>query len=83
LKRVRNILANPYVAVVVDRYDDNWKKLAYVLVAGSAKILLGGQRHARAVRLLRRKYPQYRKMKLEERPIIRITITGWTSWGKF
>jgi PPOX class probable F420-dependent enzyme len=81
LKRVRNIRANPYVAVVVDRYDENWKKLAYVLITGRAKLLLRGTRHSRAVRLLRKKYPQYRKMNLEERPIIRIAIAAWTSWG--
>jgi PPOX class probable F420-dependent enzyme len=80
LKRIRNIRANPHVAVVVDRYDDNWKRLAYVLILGRAKILLRGARHKKAVRLLRKKYPQYRKMRLEERPIIRITPTRWKSW---
>jgi len=81
LKRVRNILANPYVAVVIDRYDEDWNKLAYVLITGRAKLLLRGARHERAVRLLRKKYPQYRQMRLEERPVIRIAIAGWTSWG--
>jgi PPOX class probable F420-dependent enzyme len=81
LKRVRNIRANPYVAVVVDRYDEDWRRLAYVLVTGRAKILLRGARHSRAVRLLRKKYPQYLKMRLEERPVIRIAIAGLTSWG--
>jgi PPOX class probable F420-dependent enzyme len=81
LKRVRNILANPHVAVVVDRYDENWKKLAYALISGRAKLLFGGVRHAKAVRLLRRKYPQYRKMRLEERPMIRIAILSWTRWA--
>jgi PPOX class probable F420-dependent enzyme len=81
LKRVRNIRANPYVSVVVDRYDENWKKLAYVLITGRAKLLLRGTRHTRAVRLLRKKYPQYRKMSLEKRPVIGIAIVGSTSWG--
>ncbi|HEY3302151.1 MAG TPA: TIGR03668 family PPOX class F420-dependent oxidoreductase [Candidatus Binatia bacterium] len=81
LKRVRNIRANPHVAVVIDRYDDNWNKLAYVLISGRAQLLFRGARHAKAVRLLRKKYSQYEKMRLEERPIIQITIAGWTSWG--
>jgi PPOX class probable F420-dependent enzyme len=80
LKRIRNIVANPHVAVVVDRYDENWKRLAYVLIVGTAKVLLRGSRHAKAVRLLRKKYPQYKRMRLEERPIIRITPTRWKSW---
>jgi PPOX class probable F420-dependent enzyme len=81
LKRIRNIRANPHVAVVVDRYDDNWQRLAYVLIVGRAKIILRGAKHKRAVGLLRKKYPQYRKMRLEERPIVCITCTRCTAWA--
>lgn len=81
LKRVRNIEANPHVAVIVDRYDEDWKKLAYVLVFGRAKLLRTGDRHKKAVRLLRRKYRQYRRMALDGRPVIRVTLSRWRSWG--
>jgi PPOX class probable F420-dependent enzyme len=81
LKRVRNILANPHVSLVVDRYDENWKRLAYVLILGRARILLKGPKHRRAVLLLRKKYPQYRGMAIHERPIIQVTPTHWKSWG--
>ena len=80
LKRVRNIQANPRVAVVADRYEENWRRLAYVLLVGKAKLLSGGAKHKKALRLLRKKYPQYRKMRLEERPVIFIRIESWTSW---
>jgi len=82
LKRIRNIQANPHVAVVVDRYDEDWRRLAYVLVTGKAKVLRRGAKHQSAVRLLRKKYPQYRKMRLEERPMIRIIPVRWKSWGR-
>ena len=81
LKRIRNIQVNPHVSVVIDRYDENWNRLAYVLILGRAKVVLRGARHERAVRLLRKKYPQYRKMRLEARPIIQITPIQWKSWG--
>lgn len=81
LKRIRNIRANPHVSMVVDKYDDDWRKLAYVLITGRAKILLGGQKHKRAALLLRRKYPQYRKMAIQDRPMIQIQPTHWKSWG--
>ena len=58
LKRVRNIRENPHVSLVIDRYSENWRRLAYVLVAGKAKILQTGEKHRKAVRLLRKKYPQ-------------------------
>lgn len=82
LKRVRNILENPQVAVIVDRYDENWKKLAYILIRGRARLLTRGKNYQRAVSLLRKKYPQYRRMAIEERPMIYIRPTRVISWGK-
>src|SRR2546425_12214110 len=32
LKRVRNLLENPKLAFVVDNYDEDWTRLAWVLV---------------------------------------------------
>jgi PPOX class probable F420-dependent enzyme len=81
LKRLRNISENPNIALVVDRYDEDWQKLAYVLVIGTAKILLRGKRHEHAVRLLRRKYPQYRSMALDQRPMIRISLKRVVTWS--
>lgn len=81
LKRLRNIRENPHVSVVIDRYSENWRRLAYILVVGKAKILQKGEKHRRAVRLLRKKYPQYRRMAIHDRPIIAIISTGTRSWG--
>jgi len=81
LKRIKNILANPEVSVVVDRYRENWKRLGYVLISGSATVLHGGAKHRKAVTLLRKKYPQYRQMAIHQRPIIRIALARWKSWG--
>ena len=81
LKRIRNILANPHVSVIVDRYEDDWNRLAYVLVRGKAQVLTRGKKHKRAVALLRKKYPQYRSMAIHQRPIIRISSTQCNSWG--
>ena len=35
LRRVRNILERPEVALIVDEYQENWDELAWVLVRGS------------------------------------------------
>src|SRR5574341_304336 len=64
LKRVRNIQANPRVALLVDHCDEDWGKLGWVRVDGAARILQRGEAHDRAIELLRAKYPQYRNMKL-------------------
>lgn len=81
LKRARNIAANPYVSVLVDRYSEDWRKLVWVRVDGVARILQRGKAHDRAVALLRAKYPQYRKMKLEARPVIEIAVRRVVGWA--
>src|SRR3712207_6532887 len=43
LKRVRNILENPRVALVVDRYAEDWRLLAFVIVRGQAGLLRAGE----------------------------------------
>jgi PPOX class probable F420-dependent enzyme len=82
LKRVRNIEVNPRVAIVIDHYEEDWKKLGYVLVFGTARILLGGKAHRDAVRLLRRKYPQYRNMAIESSPMIAVSPISTVVWGR-
>ena len=81
LKRARNIAVNPKVAVVVDRYDENWRRLEYVLLRGRARIVTRGKLHRKAIRLLRRKYSQYRNMPLERHPLIIIRCQSATVWS--
>lgn len=83
LKRLKNIAENPNVALVIDRYDEDWRKLAYVLVFGKARVLLSGKTHRQAVKLLRRKYPQYRSMAIDTRPMIMITPVRLSTWDAF
>ena len=81
LQRLRNIEQNPRVSLVIDRYDEDWKKLAYILITGHARIIVTGQKHQKAVRLLGRKYRQYRSMAIEERPMIVIKPVSVKVWG--
>lgn len=81
LKRLRNIAANPNVALVIDHYEEDWRKLAYVLIFGKARLLLGGKNHQRVVKLLRRKYRQYQGMAIHGRPMIMIRPKKMISWG--
>jgi len=58
LKRLTNIQENQKVSLVIDYYDEDWRKLAYVLITGKARLIFRGKKHERAVRLLRSKYAQ-------------------------
>ncbi|MHB2021201.1 MAG: TIGR03668 family PPOX class F420-dependent oxidoreductase [Candidatus Xenobia bacterium] len=78
LKRVRNILANPAVAFLIDHYEEDWSRLWYLLIRGTASIEPASDP---ALALLREKYPQYRSMALETRPLIRIQPTAARLWS--
>ncbi|MBA2276726.1 MAG: TIGR03668 family PPOX class F420-dependent oxidoreductase [Chloroflexia bacterium] len=81
LARVRHIRRHPAVGFVVDHYDEDWSRLAFVQVRGRARLLPPGEvGHADAIPALREKYAQYRAMALEERAVIVIADLRGTSW---
>ncbi len=80
LRRVLNISHNPRISLVVDLYSEDWRKLRYVIVNGTAKIMHRGSEHRHAVSLLRRKYPQYLSMRIEERPIVKVKPNRIIAW---
>ena len=85
LGRVRDILERPEVAIVADEYQEDWTRLGWVHLRGSASLLEpSDQGHSAAVAALRAKYHQYERMGLEDRPVIRIAIHSGSSglgWG--
>ena len=81
LKRLRNMLDNPPVAFVADRYAEDWRLLGWVMLRGRAEILHEGAEQDRAQALLRERYVQYRSMRLEQLPVIALRIERATSWG--
>jgi PPOX class probable F420-dependent enzyme len=81
LRRLRNIEENPQVALIFDRYDEEWSRLAYVLVTGMADVLSAASDQASVLAALRAKYPQYVSMKLEGRPLIRVIPERVVGWG--
>jgi PPOX class probable F420-dependent enzyme len=81
LKRIRNIQENPAVAISVDRWDEDWSRLAWIMLRGHAQILSSGEEHDRAQDQLRRRYSQYRTMNLGPLPVIAVRINRVLSWG--
>jgi PPOX class probable F420-dependent enzyme len=81
LARVRNIVANSDVSLVVDDYNENWSKLAFVLIHGRAELVRPAELgHAEGVAALRAKYSQYLHMAINQTPQIRITSLTSSSW---
>jgi PPOX class probable F420-dependent enzyme len=90
LARARNLLARPAVTVLLDRWDEDWARLAWLRLDGAARILPPpgpdettpeGDERARAIAGLRARYPQYRAQALEARPIVRIAVTRVVGWS--
>jgi PPOX class probable F420-dependent enzyme len=81
LKRIKNIAENPAVAVVVDRYDEDWTRLGWVMLHGRAEILAEGTEHDAAQALLRSRYPQLEAMQIARLAVIAVRIGKTTSWG--
>jgi PPOX class probable F420-dependent enzyme len=81
LKRLSNIADNPRAAIVFDRYDEDWRRLAWVMLHGRAEILTAGSEHSRAQSLLRSRYKQLEAMQIGELPVIAIHLERVASWG--
>jgi PPOX class probable F420-dependent enzyme len=85
LARVLDLRTDPRVTVLVDRWDEDWTRLAWLRAEGTADLLMPGadvSEHASAVAALRVRYQQYEGHRLEERPLIRIAIERVTDWGR-
>ena len=84
LARVHDIEQRPRVSVLVDAWDEDWTRLGWLRLAGSARLIepIGESvsEHARSIRLLRDKYAQYSSHALESRPVVRIALERATSW---
>jgi PPOX class probable F420-dependent enzyme len=85
LARVRDILARPSVALLVDEWHEDWDRLAWLRLDGTATVLEPrgeeASEHATAVKLLRARYTQYATHRLEQRPLLRIRVERATGWG--
>lgn len=84
LARVRDIIADPRVSVLVDRWEEDWGRLTWLRLAGRAVLVQPADRSAErtiAIAALRARYPQYASHDLEARPLIRVGIERVTRWG--
>src|SRR5712692_1755401 len=80
LKRLRNIAANPAVCVLVDHYEDDWSRLWWVRVDGTARVVEDHATAERAVDMLVRRYPQYRRAR-PGGPVVAISIDRISGWS--
>jgi PPOX class probable F420-dependent enzyme len=80
LQRLANIRADGRVAVLADRYEDDWDRLWWVRADGQAAVLDDRSRLAGPIGLLAARYPQYAGQP-PAGPVIVITVQRWTGWS--
>jgi PPOX class probable F420-dependent enzyme len=80
LRRIENARARPEVTILVDHYDDDWTRLWWIRLRGSARILDAGEERAHALQLLREKYSQYRS-EPPDGPVLAVDVTEVREWA--
>lgn len=73
--RVRRLRRRPEAALVVDRYDDDWSRLAWVELRGPVSVEPIGP----ALEALTEKYPQYVEQS-PQGPLLRLQPERFTCW---
>jgi PPOX class probable F420-dependent enzyme len=76
LARVRNIRANPNVTVMFDRWDEDWRALAWVMVRGTARLEPPGT----GAEELAARYEQYRRS-APQGEVIAVSPVRLTWWS--
>jgi len=80
LRRLRNIAAEPRVAMLADHYEQDWAGLWWVRADGMASVLDRPADMAGPLRLLAARYPQYRAS-APAGPVISIRVSRWSGWA--
>ncbi len=82
LKRLANLAENPRAALVIDDYDRDWSRLAFLLLHLDTTIVSDEREYDAALAALRRRYPQYRQMTLTiaTNPLVRMVARRWHLW---
>jgi len=79
LARLRHIAAEPRVALLADRYDDDWSRLWWVRVDGDAKVVESAQERDEALAALAAAYRQYAE-RPPEGPVIAVRPRRFRGW---
>jgi PPOX class probable F420-dependent enzyme len=80
LRRIENARARADVTILVDHYEEDWRRLWWIRLRGRARVLDTGTEHERALALLREKYPHYRDDP-PTGPVLAVDVTETREWS--
>ena len=80
LRRIENVASEPRVSVLVDHYDEDWRRLWWVRADGRGRIVHEGPELDRAIELITARYPQERA-RPPRGPAMLIDVERWRFWA--
>ncbi|MCE2526973.1 MAG: TIGR03668 family PPOX class F420-dependent oxidoreductase [Actinomycetia bacterium] len=80
LKRIRNIETNPQVSVLLDHYDNDWARLWWIRIDGTARLLGSGPGFDEGIALLTHKYPPYLTQP-PPGPLVEVEVESIRAWS--
>lgn len=80
LRRLANIEHEPRCALLVDRYDDDWSRLWWVRLDGTAAVVDASEIEPPGRDALIARYPAYRR-RAPEGPYLRIEVVRASGWS--
>jgi PPOX class probable F420-dependent enzyme len=80
LQRLANVRADPRCALLVDHFEDDWRRLWWVRADGTAEVVDAPSVEHPGIQALVQRFPQYR----DEPPsgaLLVVTVQRWTGWA--
>ena len=78
LQRLANVRAEPRCALLVDHYEDDWRRLWWVRADGTAEVVDEPAAHP-GIQALVQRFPQYRD-EPPSGPLLVVTVHRWSGW---
>ena len=80
LQRLANLRAEPRCALLVDHYEDDWRRLWWVRADGAATVVVAPPAEHPGIRALVQRFPVYRD-EPPSGPLLVVTVQRWTGWA--
>jgi PPOX class probable F420-dependent enzyme len=80
LQRLANVRADPRCALLVDHYEDDWRRLWWVRADGRGEVVDEPSAAHPGIRALVRRFPQYRDDP-PIGPLLVVRVERWSGWA--
>ena len=80
LQRLANVRADPRCALLVDHYEDDWRRIWWVRADGRAEVVEEPSPAHPGIQALVRRFPQYRRDP-PSGPLLVVTVERWSGWS--